>query len=294
MGLVAVALLLGVPCGGSASGQESARQTLSFTFDAQQPASSTGLQLAIDYVNPDDPTAKPFAVQTVVERLAAGASIDTSVPTRCTAEDAALTTQGAAACPADSVVGGGEVDLDSGLPGPLRTIHNTVIQFNNADELVLLFEPEAGSGLLRSVARAPITEGGTVITAQAPPLPGGPPDGFTALKRVRLELRQRAVVRDGISHAYITTPASCPPSERWANTVTFTYRDGVTQTLTSDTPCVVPAPPVAEGITPIASASPSSLALTGDLRPWTLGGATLLTASLILRGWGRMKTGRSG
>lgn len=220
-----------------AATQEAPRQTLEFSFDAAEPSASTGLRLGIEYHNPADPAAKPPAVQTVVETLAPGASIDTSVPARCTASDAELVTVGSAACPADSVVGGGAVDLDTGIPGPSRTVHATVVQFNNTDELILLFEPDSGSGLLRSVSRAPITEGGTVITAQAPPLPGGPPDGYTALKRVQLELQPRVALRDGVPHAYITTPPTCPPSRTWTNTVTFTYRDQVTQTATSTTAC---------------------------------------------------------
>ena len=39
------------------------------------------------------------------------------------------------------------------------------------------------------------------------------------------------------SGAYVRTPHSCPGSERWVSAFRFGYRDGVTQTVTSRTPC---------------------------------------------------------
>lgn len=240
--VVVAALVLGVAAAGQAAAEGASRQSLGFTFDADAPGRSTGLQIAIDYVNPAEPNAKPPAVQTVVETLAAGAVIDTSVPARCTASDVELIAMGAAACPADSVVGGGEVDLDTGVAGPLREVHTTVTQLNNTDELILIFQPAQGAGLVRSVA-PPISDGGRVVTAQAPPLPGGPPDGFTALRRVRLQLHARITLRDGVEHAYVTTPPTCPASGAWANAVSFTYRDGETQRRTSPTPCRASGPP---------------------------------------------------
>jgi hypothetical protein len=214
-----------------AGAQYEGRQTAEFTFAEQRPGRPTAVRLAIDYRNPSDPDAKPPAVQTVVETLAAGARIDTSVPARCGASDGELMTQGAPACPAGSRVGGGEVDLDTGVPGPGRLIHNRVTQFNNAGELILLFEQDGGS---RAVSRAKI-EGRTII-AQSPPLPGGPPDGFTAIRRVRLSLDAISVAGRG----YVTTPDTCPADGRWTNRIAFAYRDGQAQTLEAASPCVPP------------------------------------------------------
>lgn len=192
------------------------------------------MRLAIDYVNPDDRTAKPPAVQTVVETLAPGSRIDTSVPARCGASDAELMRDGATACPTASRVGGGQVDLDTGTPGPGRIVQNRVTMFNNKDELVLLFEPSGASG--RVVSRSPIT-GGRTITAGAPPIPGGPPDGFTALKKVRLGLDAISTGTGTSRRSYVTTPDSCPRSGSWTNQISFTYRDRETQTTTSRSPC---------------------------------------------------------
>jgi hypothetical protein len=71
-----------------------------------------------------------------------------------------------------------------------------------------------------------------------PPLPGfPPPDPFLAVKTVR-EIFDPVTQGAGASRrGYITTPSSCPASGQWTNTLTFTYRDGVTQTVPTNSPC---------------------------------------------------------
>ena len=90
------------------------RQGFSGTFTTEAPGASSGYRLAIDYANPSDPAAKPHSVQQVVQTLAAGTRIDTTVPPRCAASDQQLSAQGAGACPASTAVGGGEIDVDFG------------------------------------------------------------------------------------------------------------------------------------------------------------------------------------
>ena len=226
-GAVAVAVALAsLPAAAIAA--DGSRQTASIAFDAQRPGQSTGTQLSIDYVNPDDAAAKPPAVQTVVIRLAPGSAIDTSVPAPCEASDQQLMASGPAACPAGSRVGKGELDADTGLAGPARLLQNDVTLLNNRSELILLLESKT-QPTTRLVARATIQ--GPTITSEVPPLPGGPPDGFTAIKRVRLRLDER--------RGYVTTPPSCPSSGRWTNSVSFTYRDNLTQTVSNGSPCAV-------------------------------------------------------
>lgn len=236
LGVIALTVAaIGAPSLADAQMDSGDRQASSFTFDQERPDRPSALRLKIDYVNPDDPDAKPFAVQTVVEELTRGARIDTSVPERCSASNVQLMAQGEAACPPGSRVGGGQVDLDTGIPGPSRIVENDVTQFNNEDELILLFEPEGGAGA-RAVSRAPI-DGGRKITAESPPIPGGPPDGFAAIKRVRLTLERISVGDGDARRSYVTTPGTCPADEAWKNTIGFTYRDGVTQTERSPSPC---------------------------------------------------------
>src|SRR5688572_10139544 len=137
-----VAVSLSLAAVGLAGAQAGGRQHVELTFDEHRPGHVTALRLAIDYVNPSDPAAKTPAEERVVEVLAAGARIDTSVPQRCPAADSELIARGAAACPAGSRVGGGELDVDTGVPGPGRVVQSRVTQFNNTDEIVLLLEQD--------------------------------------------------------------------------------------------------------------------------------------------------------
>ena len=98
-------------------------QTSEYTLTKKRPARPTGEHFQFDYVNPDDPDAKPPAVKKVVTILPRGARYDASVPGSCTASDEELMAQGAAACPADSAIGGGVITVDTGVPGPGRHRH---------------------------------------------------------------------------------------------------------------------------------------------------------------------------
>lgn len=213
------------------------RQTAEARFVEGKPGVPTALTFAVDYRQPDDPNAKPPAVRTVIETLAAGARFDTSVPGRCTASDAQLMAQGEAACPADSKVGTGYIRIDTGFPDPNRFIEVDVAFINNADQLIFVTtDRDSGAHV---VSRSRI-EGGR-LTSSAPPLPGTPPDGG-ALDVVSSRLDAIARDVEGTPRAYITTPPECPPGGEWANSLSFTYADGVTEEVESRSPCVGPAP----------------------------------------------------
>ena len=224
-GAVAVLTPLGL-----ALAQDASYQTAELVLENAESAAATPLRLGIDYVNPADPAAKPPAVMEVVETLPPGSRIDTSVPEACTASDAELASSGQGACPPGSRVGGGEVDLDTGT----ATLAFEVTLFSNRDQLILLFEQKGGG--VRTPSRARVDGDrpeGPQIVAQVPPIPGGPPDGFTAIERVRL--RADAITRDGRS--YVTTPDSCPPAGSWTSRIDFVYRNGTRQTTTNPSPC---------------------------------------------------------
>jgi hypothetical protein len=201
-------------------------------FTSQRPGSPTGLIFAVDYVNPDDPEAKPPAVRRVVRTVARGATYDLAVLPACTASDLELMLVGPSACLARSSVGGGEVTVDSGLPGPGRIVEAHVDLFSNGNELIFLNTVTGTS--LRTVVRARV-KGRSLIT-EAPFLPGTPPDGG-ALDTVRL-LEKRIIVGSGSERrAVVTTPPRCPRSGHWTNKIAFTYSNGTTQTVATPSPC---------------------------------------------------------
>jgi hypothetical protein len=227
------ALALAVP----ATAFAQPRQTATTQFTSARPAASSGLELDIDYLDAGAGNGKPHAVATVVVRLAAGSRIDTSVPERCTATDPELVVLGAAACPRASRVGSGAIDADLGAgAGPFPRVIENDVTFINADgELILLTEStNLPGGPARTVTRGVVS--GREVRFEVAPFPGAPPpEPFLAVDTVHDEIV--AVSRNG--RHYITTPRTCPPSQAWTNEVSFTYRDGVTETVRNQSPCRV-------------------------------------------------------
>lgn len=244
---LALAALLSA-CGGS-NGTDAAtesnpkapsRQTFVAGLTEVKPASSSGFFDEIHYRDPADPTGKPYAVERIVIQLPPGLRIDTSVPEQCTATDPELLALGADACPANSQVGGGLLTLDfGGAGGPVpRFIEGKITLFNNSDELIFFIETTNTPLPQKFVART-VIEGDRFVTT-SPPLPSIPPpdpDAFAAIKdaQVAIDPVANSAVMPGA--AYITTPDSCPISGQWTITATFTYRDGVTETVESLSPC---------------------------------------------------------
>jgi hypothetical protein len=215
--------------------QTGSRQTAAAEFVEQQPGVPTALRFSVDYMNPDDPSAKPPAVRRVLETLAQGARFDTTVPEQCSATDPQLMLQGETACPPGSKVGTGFIRIDTGFPEPDRFIEVDVTFLNNSDQLIFLTtDRDTGTHV---VSRATV-EGGT-LTSSAPPLPGTPPDGG-AIDVVRTQLDEISQVVGRETRGYITTPPRCPSNHLWVNSLSFTYADGVTQSVASPSRCVGP------------------------------------------------------
>jgi hypothetical protein len=233
--LLIATFLLGAVLPGWAAAQDGSRQDASFRFLEQRPATPSAMTFEVDYVNPDDPSGKPPAVRTVIEELASGAAIDTSVPAQCTATDVQLMLQGPSACAADAAVGVGTIRLDTGLPAAARFIDADIVFLNNTNELIFV-STERITGA-RVVTRSQVETGR--IANDAPLLPGTPPDG-AAIDVVSVQLREISRSVNGQVRGYITTPASCPAGGFWTNLTSFTYADGISQTAATNSPCVPP------------------------------------------------------
>src|SRR4051794_15879463 len=78
------------------------------SFTTTRPGASTGTVLDVYFQNPDDPTQKPYAVETMVIDGPPGTLVDTTVPPQCHATDAEIYLMGPAACPGDSQIGSGD------------------------------------------------------------------------------------------------------------------------------------------------------------------------------------------
>ena len=225
--LAALAALAGIAVAAGSTD----RQTSSYTLTETRPGSPTSERFVFDYVNPDDPEAKPPAVKKVVTILPRGARYDTSAPELCAATDAELIAQGGSACPPGSAIGGGVVTVDTGVPGEGRIVTADVEFFNNTNEFIYVNTVRGSDA--RTIIRAEVTQRMTITDAGM--LPGTPPDGG-AIDTVDLHVDN--VSRDGRN--YITTPPVCRgrrSEPHWTARVQFTYGDGVTQTVPTQTPC---------------------------------------------------------
>ena len=207
------------------------RQTADYQLTQPKPGKGTSEHFVFDYVNPDDPNAKPPAVRTVTTSLPRGAHYDTSAPELCTATDAELMAEGGSACPPGSAIGGGVVTVDTGAPGDARIVTADVEFFNNTDEFIYV-NTVRGSGA-RTIIRAKVEKDRTITEAGM--LPGTPPDGGS-IDTVDIHI-------DNVSSGgknYITTPDVCrgrKSDPHWTTRVQFVYADGVSQTVPSHTPC---------------------------------------------------------
>src|SRR3989441_7831939 len=210
------------------------RQTGTIAFGTFGPASPTSLSESATYRNPDDPNGKPPAVRRIVVRYPAGFRIDTSVPGQCHASDQQLQTSGGGACPSDSRVGSGDAELATGFPGPAATFQLDLEVYNNRDQLIFLIKPK-GSSTVLSVGRSKVA--GSTITTDIPATPGGPPDGQSSVKHIAFALAKVTKRSHGSTRSFLTTPPSCPVSREWTSRATFTYADGVSQTIRVATPC---------------------------------------------------------
>jgi len=219
-----------------AAAAEGPYQTSEYTLTQERPARPTGEHFQFDYVNPDDPDAKPPAVKKVVTILPRGARYDASVPGSCTASDEELTLEGGAACPEDSAIGGGVITVDSGVPGPGRFVTADTEFFNNAEdpEGEFIYLNTIRDTDARTVLRADVTRRRTITVA--PMLPGTPPDGG-AIDTVDVDVAKVVRTIDGDRRAYITTPPRCRRSKTWFARVRFIYDGDYSQTVATPNPC---------------------------------------------------------
>ena len=104
-------------------------------------------------------------------------------------------------------------------------MRNRVALFNNRRELILLTRTTNTPSTQRFVSRSEVRR--RKFITRVPPVPGGPPDGFTAIDFVRLRLNEVTDRAHGRRLGYIETPEHCRDRGSWTNRLRFTYRDGV-------------------------------------------------------------------
>ena len=199
-------------------------------FTTARPGASAGIDTRILYKHPDDPSAKPIPIRREVFTFPAGTRYDESVVPDCTVSDLALRLQGASACPPETWIGGGLGDTSmTGFPGA----GETPITVNGFEHGGGRFRVVAGPEQfpLRFVAHG--RREGRTTTVDVPRTLGGPPDGESAIRRVRHLFPAFSRGR----RAYLRTPAKCPSSGRWTFRLRTTYADGAVEGYVHRMPC---------------------------------------------------------
>ena len=212
---------------GSVQGGETDRATYDFTLGAKRPDRPSALSLHVQFRHPDDPDAKPPALDAAVLGLPAGMVVDDEAVPRCDATDDDFQIQGRNACPPETEVGQGAVTVMMGLPADPQTLD--IVAFNGDGELIeVVFFP---GGLVAGIDRVAIEDGRLVPHPPAPP--GGPPDGRTAIRELKLEIPRR-IGPDG--DPYVATPPRCRRGT-WTSRAQFGFADGGETSVASRTPC---------------------------------------------------------
>jgi hypothetical protein len=221
-----------------------ARAELALPFTETSPARPTGLTMDLRYLDAQDPAAKPPTISELALHLPAGTRIDTAAVPRCEAADVQIQSLGRDACPPESLVGTGRLDVHLGAPGDPQT--TDLALFNAPGEIieVLFFE---GTDVTAAIEHLRIE--GSVIRArpvQVPP--GAPPDRRFAASRIVWDIPARG--------GYLVTPPACPPDRIWRVRGEFAFADGSTASAAAAQACV----PARSGRALHVTASPRRLA----------------------------------
>lgn len=219
----------------------------SLGFARRTPGEMTAMTLRITYRQPGQPNAKPPAIRHLVIDAPRGTVFHTSTVPACQASNAELMALGARGCPSDTQVGSGPVTVITGFGPPVDPFTVTTPTFNDGVGWVEASEiPTGPTSVTAAVTRLSIT--GNRLVESVGAVPGGPPDGRSAVRTVDLVFP--------VSTGYITTPPTCPASGRWVTTATFQFYDGTTQHARSSTPCM-----------PVAGSAGHAHHATGSSRP---------------------------
>src|SRR3712207_690934 len=95
----------------TSAGAQGERAELSIPFKATTPATETGLDMDLRYLNPRNRDEKPPVIQKLALQLPPGTRLDPSALPVCNASDQQIQAQGRNACPRDTQVGTGKLDV---------------------------------------------------------------------------------------------------------------------------------------------------------------------------------------
>lgn len=208
------------------------RQAGSFHYTATRPATSTGFVISFEFQNPAGANLKPPAVKSMVIHGPKGVVMDTAVPPQCHASDEQLLTEGPAGCPAASKVGSGFAVTDSGGGGPGPRYSRATLSDFNTNGGVIGVGVSDDFPAIKTVDHTTFDRNRS--TTNFPSLVETPPsEPILVLKSLHESYPPYA--RGG--RPYARTPPTCPRVGYWTIKATFTYQDGVKQSVVSHSRC---------------------------------------------------------
>jgi hypothetical protein len=206
------------------------RQRFSAHFTAHRPATPTGDVFRLVVRDPSDPSAKPPRVTRIVSIAPHGSVTRPQALPHCSASDAELALLGGSACPSGSLDATGRASFVTGFGAPTDPLMFDLQDYYDGHGLDVVAAPR-GASAPHFVSHTTFTgPGGERAVTDFAPLPGGPPDGHSALQRTTLRAPRHG--------RFFTTPRTCPRSGHWTFRVRVTYADGVTQRSSSRSRCV--------------------------------------------------------
>jgi len=214
----------------SANAVSGARETVRFDYTTSHVNTPTGLVYDLSIRNPGDPNAAPIPLRKIVLIAPAGVKSDPQIPS-CSASDMQFEFSGESACPTATKLATGN-SVTRPLGGAPFT--SDVVIFKTADGQAMLIKfGNGGSAVVHTVIQ------GRVATTEVPTcLTGGqPPSGCPTDEDAVVSSDLSYPARTSQNRIYLTTPASCPASGTWQNVLSFTYADGVTDTVTTSQAC---------------------------------------------------------
>ena len=229
-----LALVPALAGGDGASARGTERLRFNFSFAATTPRSPTGASTHIVY--PDRQGTKPEPIQRLVLRFPSRSRISQAAVPECRASDSELFTKGLSACPDDSNLGGGTGSAVTGFGPPIDPVPGDLHLFHGPGEILNVATPP-GSDRVLLVSHLRIAHRRLIDTpAEDTPssAPGGPPDGQTVGKEIKITL-ERIVSAAGTP--FLRTPRTCPAGGAWKAALRVTYASGDRERAVSRTPC---------------------------------------------------------
>jgi hypothetical protein len=192
-------------------------------FSAKSPGTPTGVKFLTDrfsYKAPPQGTAAD-RVATTTFTMHLGTKTNLGAFPKCT--KAGLQARGPMACPKGSKVGTGKATVITGLP--IDPINLTAQIFVKKGGLLAYL---TGSGQTQVIEMSMKRNKIVAAVPRKCLVPSDCTKGEAVLKTLKVTLNPGKLV---------TTPAKCPASGKWTNTVLYKYANGDTEKRSSTSPC---------------------------------------------------------